>query len=227
MPMATSKQVISKKGSFPRTPERVFRSWRVRNPWQTRLPGQNAASGRRVGAARVLMAVAFSLTLLLVPPTLPAQESLKTYQTQYVVISYADEKDLYTFTRNIGSGMSFLWENQEQNPLLAKTRVDKIVESICSILDMYPPNLRFGITLYKTQAEVTAAYKALGATGAAPVAFYAHRTRNIAVAIDSITDGILAHEIAHAIISAYFVPPPPGRMQEILAQYMDKHFRDR
>ena len=181
---------------------------------------------RRAGAAWVLMAVTLFLPLFL-PTALPAQESSKTYETQYAAISYAEEKDLHTFTRNIGSGLSFLWGSPEQNPLLAKTQVDKIVESICSILDMYPPNLRFGITLYRTQSEVTAAYRAQGIPGAAPITFYSHRTRSIAVAIDSITDNILAHEIAHAVISAYFVVPPPARMQEILAQYMDKHFRDK
>ena len=119
-----------------------------------------------------------------------------------------------------GRGLSFLRENPEKNPLLAKTRVDKIVETICSLLDMHPPNLRFGITLYRTQSEVTSAYyrasgtanayNAHGAAGAAPIAFYSHGPRNIAVAIDNITDNILAHEIAHAIISAYFVIAAAG-----------------
>ena len=178
-----------------------------------------------------------SILIFSLPSVVLAQEPDKTYQTKYVAISYADEKDLHTFTRNIGSGgLSFLRENPEKNPLLAKTRVDKIVETICSLLDMHPPNLRFSITLYRTQSEVTSAYyrasgsanayKAQGGAGAAPIAFYFHGPRNIAVAIDNISDNILAHEIAHAVISAYFVTPPPARMQEILAQYMDKHFEN-
>lgn len=224
--MAASKQCISKKMGFFPTPGTGIRSWRQKAPWQALLSGHCKASGRRAGAAKVLMAAALFLPLFL-PPALPAQESSKTYQTQYAAINYTEEKDLYTFTRNIGRGLSFLRESQEQNPLLAKTQVGKTVETIFSLLDMYPPNLRFSITLYRTQAEVTAAYKAQGMPGAAPIAFYSHRTRNIAVAIDSITDNILAHEIAHAVISAYFVVPPPARMQEILAQYMDKHFRDK
>jgi hypothetical protein len=170
-----------------------------------------------------LTAVALLLSLFL-PPALPAQESSNTYQTRYAAISYVEAKDLHTFTRNIGSGLSFLLESPEQNPLLAKTKVDKIVESVCSLLDMHPPSFRFGITLYRTQAEVTTAYKAQGMPGPAPIAFYSHGSRNIAVAINTITDNILAHEIAHAVISAYFVTPPPARMQEILAQYMDKNF---
>ena len=208
-----------KKGDPP-TPGTGIRSWRRKIRWQALLSPRCAASGRRAGVAWALMAFA-----LFLPPALPAQESSKTYETRYAAISYAEAKDLYTFTRNIGSGMSFLWESPEHNPLLAKTQVDKIVETICSLLDMYPPTLRFGITLYRTQAEVSAEYWSLGMTGAAPIAFYAHRTRNIAVAVNSITNGILAHEIAHAVISAYFVTPPPPRMQEILAQYMDKHLR--
>ena len=223
MPKAASKQGILKKRGFLPTPGTGIRSWRGKGPWQALLSGHCGASDRRAGAAWVLMAVALFLPLVL-PPDLPAQESSKTYQTRYATIFYTEEKDLHTFTRNIVSGLTLLWESPEQNPLLAKTQVDKIVETICSLLDMYPPTLRFGITLYRTQAELSAEYWSLGMMGAAPIAFYAHRTRNIAVAINSITNGILAHEIAHTVISAYFVTPPPPRMQEILAQYMDKNF---
>lgn len=175
--------------------------------------------------AESLIVIALFLSLFL-PSTLSAQESSKTYETRYAAISYSEIKDLHTFTRNIGSGMSSLWENPK-NPLLAKKQVDKIVDVICSLLDMYPPNFHFGITLYRSQAEVTAAYRKAHGSGTAPIAFYVHRTRNIAVAIDSITDNILAHEIAHAIICAYFGVPPPARMQEILAQYSDKNFSNR
>ncbi|MDZ4165695.1 MAG: hypothetical protein U1C55_11270 [Smithellaceae bacterium] len=163
------------------------------------------------------------LLLLVIPAALPAQETAKTYKTEYVAISYTDEQDLHTFTRNIATGMSFMRERPEKNPLLAQTRVDKIVDTVCSILDMRPLNLRFNVVLYKTQAEVTAAFKGLGGPGAAPLAFYSHGNRNIFLAIDSINDRILAHEIAHAVICIYFGVPPPERMQEVLAQYVDKH----
>ena len=199
------------------------RSWCKRGPWRDFL---RRATNRHDRARCLPVTLALFLSLFL-PPPLPAEDSSKTYETRYAVINYAEIKDLYTFTRNISSGLGFLWGNPEKDPLMAKTQVDKIVESICSILDMYPPNFRFSIILYKTQAEVSAAYKAQGIAGDAPVAFYYHRTRSIAVAVDTIADNILAHEIAHAVICAHFVIPPPARMQEILCQYMDKHFRDK
>jgi hypothetical protein len=179
----------------------------------------------RLGRQVLFLVLGFFL-LVSLPPALLAQDLGKTYKTQYATISFPDEMDLYTFTRNIGTGLSFLRESPEKNPLLVKNRVDKIVETVSSILDMHPLNLQFGITLYKTQAEVAAAYRATGMFGPAPVAFYFHGTRKIAVAIDNITDRIIAHEIAHAVLCVYFGAPPPGRMQEVLAQYVDKHLWD-
>ncbi|MDA8125832.1 MAG: hypothetical protein M0009_11680 [Deltaproteobacteria bacterium] len=171
----------------------------------------------------ILGAGVFLFLSLSAPAFLGAEEGAKTYQTQYAAIISASEADRYVFTRNIGSGLSFLGESPERNPSLSKSRVDKIVETVSALLDMHPPKLQFTISLYKTGAEVAAAYRALGMLGKAPVAFYSHRSRTISVAIDDITDRILAHEIAHAIICAYFNPPPPARMQEILAQYVDLH----
>jgi hypothetical protein len=225
----------TEKGLVPDVITEIASS-RVRSPRRLHPRGRGYLSGHCGGTSSMLFIIALFL-IIFMPSAVLSQESDKTYQTKYVAISYADEKDLQTFTRNIGSGgLSFLRESPEKNPLLAKTRVDKIVETICSLLDMHPPNLRFGIALYRTQSEVTTAYyrasgsanayKAQGAAGAAPIAFYSHGPRTIAVAIDNISDNILAHEIAHAIISAYFVTPPPARMQEILAQYMDKHFEN-
>lgn len=107
--------------------------------------------------------------------------------------------------------------------MLAKNRVDRIVEKISEILDMHPPDLYFTIKLYQNRREIESLYKSMGGLGKAPIAFYSHRTKSIYVSLENITDRILAHEITHAVINFYFGTPPPGRMQEILAQYVDKY----
>lgn len=236
MPKAVSTEVVSTGRGWPPAPWTAKGSGRRESPRPTPASGCGRTRGGPSAFAGLLLFAALFPALLL-PAALPAQEMPRTYQTHFATITYVDEKDLHTFTRNTGSGLSLFRESPERNPLLARAQVDKMVETICSLLDMYPANFRFGITLYRTQAEVTVAflrataganaYKAQNTAGTAPIAFYAHGTKSIAVAIDNITDGILAHEIAHAVISAYFQTPPPGRMQEILAQYMDKHFRDK
>lgn len=165
----------------------------------------------------------FFLLVFFASSTLSAQDRPKIYQTQYATIAYGNERDFYAFTKNIGSGLSFISESPERNPFLARNRVDKIVEMTRSLLDMHPLNLRFTIALYRTRSELNASYRALGMGGAPPPAYYYHRTRTIAISIEEVSDRILAHEIAHAIICTYFGLPPPARMQEILAQHVDKY----
>jgi hypothetical protein len=177
-------------------------------------------------ARQLLFLSLWFFLLVSLPPAILAQDVVKTYRTQYTIISFKDEMDLHTFTGNIGTGLNFLLEGQGKKPEPVKNRVDKIVERVCSILDIHPLNLRFGITLYKAETEFAAAFRATGISGSAPVAFYSHKTRSIAVLPGKVTDRIIAHEIAHAVLCIYFVAPPPARMQEILAQYVDKHLWD-
>jgi len=178
----------------------------------------NRTHGRAFRTALVL-----GVLLLFTLPSALFAETGKVYQTSYAELRYANDRDLFTFTRNIGSGMSFLSENPEKNPLLAKSRVDRIVDMVERLLDMRPPGLRFSIRIFRSQAELDRAYHGLGLMGNAPAAFYSHTTLSIAVSLENITDRILAHEIAHAVICRYFGTPPPMRMQEVLAQYVDRH----
>ncbi len=104
--------------------------------------------------------------------------------------------------------------------------MDLLVDRVSRLLDMYPSDLHFKIYVHKTQKEIGNSYthlSTLGAYGRIPVAFYSHRNKAVYVSLENISAGILAHEIAHAVINFYFPEPPPERMQEILAQYVDKH----
>lgn len=52
-------------------------------------------------------------------------------------------------------------------------------------------------------------------------AFYVHEMNTIYVSAADVTVGVLGHEIAHAIMSHYFVVPPPVKVQEILSGYVE------
>ena len=125
--------------------------------------------------------------------------------TKFTVIRYADDQDLAKFCWRI-TGQRVLTGGEG----LVRSRVDELVRRVEEILEMYPGNFRFTILLVNGNAEM-------------PVAQYSHGTRTVSVAVDRATDGVLAHEIAHAVICVYFPVPPPERAQEILAQYVDKH----
>jgi hypothetical protein len=156
-------------------------------------------------------------------PPPPQEEWEKAYETKYSTIYYTDDSDLINFTGKISAGFQLFGESQEKNPLLAKNRVDRIVERVRQLLDMYPPEFRFNIYIYKSYQDMELKYLGMGNFGKSPIAFYSHKKRAVYLSLSHITDGILAHEIAHAVINFFFAVPPPARMQEILAQYVDRH----
>ena len=60
--------------------------------------------------------------------------------------------------------------------------------------------------------------------GDVPVAFYSHKDKTIYLSADNVTDRVLVHEIAHAVMNAYFIPLPPRHVQEILAHYVERQY---
>ncbi|MDD5440384.1 MAG: hypothetical protein PHS37_09385 [Candidatus Omnitrophica bacterium] len=133
-----------------------------------------------------------------------AQE--KHFTTRYTDIVYEDEVLLKEFLWHLtGKRYTLAADTGE-----AKGRVDRIVGRVEDILDMRPKGFNVRVLLYPRYDQ---GYKAS----------YIHGIRTIKVYTDVITDGIFAHEVAHAVISAYFQTPPPRNTQEILTRYVDQH----
>ena len=149
---------------------------------------------------------AFLLAWLWIWPAGFCQAAEKNLETRFVTVRYDEDREIAHFLWRISGKHITLVESAER----VKNRVDELVTRVQEILEMYPDNFHFSIEFTKGREN-------------APVAQYAHRNRTVTVALDRVTDGVLAHEIAHAVISDYFPVPPPERAQEILAQYVDKH----
>jgi len=151
----------------------------------------------------VILSVLFVLSSRLAYSQEPKKHS---FPTQYTVIYYNDDKDLSDFLWRISGKRPNFTESLQ----LFKPKVDRLIRRVQDVLNMYPNNLSVKIYIYPE-------YKS------GDIAVYSFKTNSIRVYADRITDGIFAHEIAHAIISNYFKEPPPRKVQEILAQYVDKH----
>lgn len=131
----------------------------------------------------------------------------KLFKTKYAKIHYSDDKDLDLFFWRLGGQrLEF-----PKDAALASNRVDRIVERVEAILDMRPKNFSVDIALRR------------GMLDGGRAAFYDRRTRSIYISADYATDGVAAHEIAHAVIERYFAVPPSNKAQEILTQYVDKY----
>ncbi len=136
-------------------------------------------------------------------------EPQRVLQTNYCDIRYSSDKALSDFFWRI-SGRRF---DLETEMIFARSKVDRLIDRVQAILDMFPDNLHIKIELHEKYKRGL-------------IAAYYRKTNKIVVYADKVTDGILAHEVAHAIICRYFGSPPPVKMQEILTQYVDKHLWD-
>ena len=156
---------------------------------------------------RIYQISATTLFLLLCCPIAQADEDPKILRTKFTTIRYSQEAE-------IGG---FLWRISGQRPAgpeaieLTRNRVDEIVERVQSLLDMYPSSLGFEVFLTREYPN-------------GQIAVYSHSKRAITVCLDRVTDGVFAHEVAHAVINQYFTTVGlPAKVQEVLAQYVDRH----
>jgi len=146
----------------------------------------------------------FIFFVILFGSPLVLSQEYKIFKTGHATIYYLEDSQLSDFLWKIGHlKLTPAIENS-----LVKNRVDRIIERVEAVLDMYPDN-------FHTDIFLRSGYKD------GDIAFYSDKTESITVFVDRVTDGVLAHEVAHAVIIAYFRTPPPAKIQEILCRYAD------
>jgi len=151
-------------------------------------------------AALIIGTMFFYFTIV---PALYAME----FSTKYSVIHYSEYNDMDDFLWRLGGErIDFL-----NNTQLASSRIDRIVDRIQSILGIIPRNLRFNIYLRRETLEGDRK------------AYYDYKTKSIYASVDQASEGVIAHEITHAILNTYFPSQVPSKVQEILSQYVDKY----
>ncbi|MBZ0167188.1 MAG: hypothetical protein K8I00_10320 [Candidatus Omnitrophica bacterium] len=133
--------------------------------------------------------------------------SNQIFTSKYASIYYVNEDDLNDFIWRLGGAKLEFTDNPE----MASHRLDRLVNRVQMILDMWPTNFAIRIHLYRGDLKFD------------KFAYYNEDENTIYVHVDYNSDGVMAHELAHAVINHYFPTPPPSKVQEILAQYVDRN----
>ena len=182
---------------------------------------------RRANRSRaVVFGAVLSLFFMAFIAIIPGSAEEPGLEPRYARIVFRDEADLYEFGRKLGGPGSMVSSKNPNVNAHIKESVDRIVFRVKALLDMHPEQMRFTVLLHPTDRALAEAYKGLGVMGEAPIAFYSHKSRTIHIGLRNASDGVFAHEVAHAVINFYFTVPPPAQMQKILAQSVDKHLRE-
>ncbi len=159
------------------------------------------------------MKVLSALTAFLLIFYLTQASGAETYRTAYASVNYDSIENFDAFEQAMSP--AFHRTRGPASPYLSR-KIDKIVEDVESFLDMYPKNFKVNIVLLVKRGDLQKEYDA-GGGDKNVLGFFQQSSMTIYVSVDDVTPKILTHEVAHAIISAYFKGAVPPNTQEILA----------
>lgn len=104
--------------------------------------------------------------------------------------------------------------------------IDTLFIRICDILDMRLYSFEGNIKICRDQSQSNQIYKNLFDRDiGGQRSFYVYSLNTIYIPAHNLTREILGHEIAHAVISRYFVVLPSVKIQEVLAGYAEYQLR--
>lgn len=103
--------------------------------------------------------------------------------------------------------------------------LDTLFMQVCNILDMQLYSFKGEIKICRDLEHLNSIYKGLFNKETNTRSFYSHALNTIYTCEENFTREIIGHEIAHAVISHYFVVLPSVRIQEVLAMYVEYQLR--
>jgi len=126
--------------------------------------------------------------------------------------------------------------NQEYRMLLSnrslsmedrlKVRIEIILLRVEAILGMDPKELHVKVRIFKNRKDMNDAYAWMFNEQANFKSFYIHYFKSVYTNEQDFLDSVMAHELGHAVIDHYFSVPPPSRMAELMATYVDAHLEE-
>ena len=151
-------------------------------------------------------------------------------ETRHTIIQYKNLKDLEKFEDKIDytgdeSGLKGLFfSSTPNNPKEAlNKKVEALFERVQEILDMRTKINKIIINVYPDKKRLDEIYYYINGTKCHVRSWYIYESNTIYINASDVHEGILAHEMAHAIIDHYFSVRPPKATAEILVRYVDEH----
>ena len=170
---------------------------------------------------------------LLDPATQARGEGLwRRLETRRTIIQYKTLRDLKKFDRQIdyspgGSSLRRLFSGSgssgSTNAL--SNKIDALYERGQEILEMRGKMKKVTINIYPNKKGLDDAYYRITRRSCRIRAWYVYESNTVYINVDDVHEGMLAHELAHAIIDHYLLIRPPRATAEILAHYVDEHLR--
>lgn len=174
----------------------------------------------------------YTFLVMLICCMLPTARSFGeegVHHCRFASIQYEEPGQLEEFARKIQPGALTVSLNQifmggGTSTLETKAGrcVDQLFQRVQAILEMHKPDLKVKLRLYGNHHGLNEEFLKISGKPTQAPAFYWRETNTIYLHLEKITSGILAHEMAHAVIAHFFIVSPPVKISELLCQYVDR-----
>ena len=153
-------------------------------------------------------------------------------ETKYTVIRYLSDDDLMQFDEKIvysaassSSGLKWLLSSSDTGDQKERigNKVDALFRRAQEILGMRKKMDKVRINVYNDKIQLKEAFLRIYQKEGNYRAWYIFEYNTVYITIADLHEGMLAHELAHAIIDHYMTVRPPPQSAEILARYVDSH----
>jgi len=153
--------------------------------------------------------------------------SAKKIESQHFVVFYAPQIDPYLLLEklNIGPTDLVLSEGPSAKGDGLAVALDALYNIVMQALDMNLYSLQGNIKVCSDRNHLSSVYESIFSRQLKASSFYINEYNTIYISADDFTKEILGHEIAHMIISHYFVVQPPQKVAEILSGYVEYQLR--
>ncbi|MFH1457702.1 MAG: hypothetical protein ABIG31_00850 [Candidatus Omnitrophota bacterium] len=119
---------------------------------------------------------------------------------------------------------NLLTDKDDLGNMLAKS-IDGLYMAVSDILDIHIYNYHGKLMIFPDRASLNEYLRQSYGLNLSERSYYFHKDNTIYISFADLTAGVLGHEMGHAIVSLYFVVPPPVKVQEILCGYVEYSLR--
>lgn len=146
-------------------------------------------------------------------------------QTHHTRILFQSPEDLTVLNSRIDFPVPAGKDKPADTVETVSLKIDALFRRSRELLGMHGFVNKINIRIYPNREQLDRAFFEIYGTESAARAWYTHERLTVYVQLDDLHEGILAHELAHAVIDHYLMIPPPPETAEILARYVDTNLK--
>lgn len=157
----------------------------------------------------------------------------ESIETKHTIIRYQSLTDLKQFNHRMNYGhqrrglsLPFFSSGSRDLGETVPEKVDLLFERVQEMLDMRKEMKKVTINLYHDKDQLQDAFYRIYKKPCHIRGCYRHQNNTVYINVKDLNEGILAHELAHAIVDNYLIVRPPRATAEILARHVDKHLKN-